>query len=178
MGNQAVLIVKFNCSPRTQFTLLSGPVRFVTVWSHCFSSPSSDHCLVSSPPAASSLLNMCSPFLLLHSLHRLLFPQTFLCLSSCSVSTFVQLHVELCCPGQDSCLVELEGPARGSQGAVGFPWCCLCPLTCHLLLRAPLLMSRADFPIRSGACVCAQSGLTLCDPVDHSPPGSSVHRNL
>ena len=36
-------------------------------------------------------------------------------------------------------------------------------------------MSRADFPIRSGACVCAQSCPTLCDPVDHSPPGSSVH---
>ena len=24
-------------------------------------------------------------------------------------------------------------------------------------------------------CVCAQSGLTLCDPMDCSPPGSSVH---
>ena len=24
-------------------------------------------------------------------------------------------------------------------------------------------------------CVCAQSCLTLCDPIDCSPPGSSVH---
>ena len=27
-------------------------------------------------------------------------------------------------------------------------------------------------------CVCAQSCLTLCDPMDCSPPGSSVHRIL
>ena len=28
---------------------------------------------------------------------------------------------------------------------------------------------------RMRACVCAQLCLTLCDPVDCSPPGSSVH---
>ena len=27
-------------------------------------------------------------------------------------------------------------------------------------------------------CVCSQSCLTLCDPRDSSPPGSSVHRNF
>ena len=26
-----------------------------------------------------------------------------------------------------------------------------------------------------GPCVCVQSCLTLCDPMDCSPPGSSVH---
>ena len=28
------------------------------------------------------------------------------------------------------------------------------------------------------SCLCAQSGLTLCDAMDCSPPGSSVHRIL
>ena len=28
------------------------------------------------------------------------------------------------------------------------------------------------------ACVLAQSCLTLCDPMDYSPPGSSVHEIL
>ena len=28
------------------------------------------------------------------------------------------------------------------------------------------------------ACVCAQSCLTLCNPMDYSPPGSSVHGTL
>ena len=27
-------------------------------------------------------------------------------------------------------------------------------------------------------CVCAQSRLTPCDPMDCSPPGSSVHENF
>ena len=27
----------------------------------------------------------------------------------------------------------------------------------------------------NGACVCAQSYLTLCDPMDCRPPGTSVH---
>ena len=27
------------------------------------------------------------------------------------------------------------------------------------------------------SCVCTQSPLTLCDPVDCSPPGSSVHES-
>ena len=27
-----------------------------------------------------------------------------------------------------------------------------------------------------GVCVCAQLCLILCDPMDYSPPGSSVHR--
>ena len=30
-----------------------------------------------------------------------------------------------------------------------------------------------DYP--SGVCLVAQSYLTLCDPVDYRPPGSSVH---
>ena len=29
--------------------------------------------------------------------------------------------------------------------------------------------------VRTIMCVCAQSCLTLCDSIDHSPPGSSVH---
>ena len=29
--------------------------------------------------------------------------------------------------------------------------------------------------VRVSTCACAQSRLTLCDPVGHCPPGSSVH---
>ena len=29
--------------------------------------------------------------------------------------------------------------------------------------------------VRTIMCVCAQSCLTLCNSMDHSPPGSSVH---
>ena len=35
-----------------------------------------------------------------------------------------------------------------------------------------------NFPFKEHTCVCIkslQSRLTLCDPMDHSPPGSSVH---
>ena len=43
----------------------------------------------------------------------------------------------------------------------------------------PVLESRSWFKTFQNLCVCrssvAQSGLTLCDPVDCSPPGSPVH---
>ena len=32
-----------------------------------------------------------------------------------------------------------------------------------------------DMPASSSGCLITQSGLTVCDPIDCSPPGSSVH---
>ena len=42
-------------------------------------------------------------------------------------------------------------------------------------LPSPNIHSRVSRCIVVSACVCAQSCPALCDPVDCSPPGSSVH---
>ena len=53
----------------------------------------------------------------------------------------------------------------------GSPWC---KLSCHLLMRSPLGQSsqRLEKPWVSEV---AQLCPTLCDPMDCSPPGSSIH---
>ena len=43
----------------------------------------------------------------------------------------------------------------------------------HRLLERLSVFSCVAFALLS--CVCAQSCLTLCDPMNYSPPGSSVH---
>ena len=43
--------------------------------------------------------------------------------------------------------------------------------------KNPKLNSRKNFSCMC-ACLVTQSCLTLCDPMDHSPPGSSVHGTL
>ena len=49
-------------------------------------------------------------------------------------------------------------------------------LSIHLTLSSPLPMSISLFSVSiSPLCVITQSCLTLCDPMDCSPPGSSVH---
>ena len=70
---------------------------------------------------------------------------------------------------------------------------CLCKplLQCHFFVSGPLVLFIEILNISEiaqssllGACVCvcvcvcvvAQSCLTLCDPMDCSPPGSSLHR--
>ena len=43
-------------------------------------------------------------------------------------------------------------------------------------LSAPMITGANSLQkIILGVCVCVQSCLTLCDPMDYSPPGSSVH---
>ena len=67
-------------------------------------------------------------------------------------------------------------------------WCFIClplpvlkkilPLSrmCHVYGCVPLLSSRNyHIIVNSGGGSVAQSCLTLCDPMDCSPPGSSVH---
>ena len=57
--------------------------------------------------------------------------------------------------------VLIRGPARGEACRTGpeGSWTSNLPLTSE----------------ESKACLVAQSSLTLCDPMDCSPPGSSVH---
>ena len=50
------------------------------------------------------------------------------------------------------------------------------PESTHPSLKQVCVSTRSEiklFPFHC-ACLCAQSCLTLCDPVDRSPPGSSV----
>ena len=47
-------------------------------------------------------------------------------------------------------------------------------LSCSFL-RKTIIFRVWSATLTSLACVCAQSCLTLCNPVDCSPPGSSVH---
>ena len=44
--------------------------------------------------------------------------------------------------------------------------------TAHEYFRVQNIGSKLSL---AGQCVCAQLCLTLCDPMDCSPPGSSVH---
>ena len=60
-------------------------------------------------------------------------------------------------PGWGSPAAEASVPALSGRAA--------CPLVCCLLVISPLLL----------ACSTAKPCPTLCDPVDCSPPGSSVH---
>ena len=45
----------------------------------------------------------------------------------------------------------------------------------HRELSTPLYSASSEDSHRLRACVCAHSCSTLCDPMDCSPPGSSVH---
>ena len=49
--------------------------------------------------------------------------------------------------------------------------CALCVCVCVCARACVCMLSRVCVCV----CVCAQSCLTLCDPMDCSPPGSSVH---
>ena len=48
----------------------------------------------------------------------------------------------------------------------------LCRILC---LNNYLYILRNQYLLLIGLCACSQSCLTLCDPMDCSPPGSSVH---
>ena len=51
--------------------------------------------------------------------------------------------------------------------------CALCMCVCVCARACVCMLSRVCVCVC--VCVCAQSCLTLCDPMDCSPPGSSVH---
>ena len=52
----------------------------------------------------------------------------------------------------------------------------LAPLSCSIDTRySKLSVSERELPLPCGSGLVAQSCLTLCDPMDCSPPGSSVH---
>ena len=57
-----------------------------------------------------------------------------------------------------------------------------CNLFCHMCLQWNKNIFYYPWRILEGLCVCVclvtQSCLTLCDPMDCSPPGSSVHGSL
>ena len=50
------------------------------------------------------------------------------------------------------------------------------PYICHLELRLQNMNGRGAMIQSFCVCLVAQSCPTLCDPMDYSPPGSSVHR--
>ena len=52
--------------------------------------------------------------------------------------------------------------------------CSPCPTSASLI---PTLFGNVSFSKGCVACLVSQSCLTLCDTVDCSPPGSSVHRD-
>ena len=98
-----------------------------------------------------------------------------------------------------------SGDSRDGAGQQEWGWECLqlpCSCLCSTAAPAPSLMlgtrtfqnphssgayknpdsQAVTIPNKSGlwgsrqrVCVCAQSRLTLCNPMDYSPPGSSVH---
>ena len=84
-----------------------------------------------------------------------------------------------------SCVTWLRAPWGRDDGQLGpvlDP--SLLPLTLvsrhqeHLLCAHQLRHPSLAVPSVAAICVCAkslQSSSTLCDPVDHSPPGSSIH---
>ena len=103
-------------------------------------------------------------------------------------------------PLTPSCLSTQKRSLLASlQGSVmSFPsklYYCLCPLKraqtdslgqtlFQILAQPPSTLGRSQNPAaqnysslvwKKGARVCAQSCQTLCDPMDCSPPGSSVH---
>ena len=56
----------------------------------------------------------------------------------------------------------------------------LCPPKRYIQFLIPgldniTLYGKGCDPVKDLVCVCAQSCLTLCSPMDCSPPGSSVH---